>query len=57
LSTRLGGIHRKSQKIDVMRRSPTVNPMSGARTMKMRVFVQPAGMMAAKPAFATAAPA
>ena len=31
--------------------------MSGASTMKMSVFVQPEGMMAAKPAFAIAAPA
>ena len=31
--------------------------MSGDRKMKMSVFVQPAGMIATKPAFATAAPA
>ena len=31
--------------------------MSGASTMKIRVFVQPAGMIAPKPALATAAPA
>ena len=31
--------------------------MSGDRTMKMSVFVQPPGMIAAKPALATAAPA
>ena len=31
--------------------------MSGDRTMKMSVLVQPAGTIAAKPAFATAAPA
>jgi hypothetical protein len=32
-------------------------PISGASTMKMSVFVHPAGMMAPKPALATAAPA
>ena len=31
--------------------------MSGASTMKTRVFVQPDVMMAPQPAFATAAPA
>ena len=31
--------------------------MSGDRTMKMSVLVQPLGMIAAKPALATAAPA
>src|SRR3954470_21211930 len=57
LSTRLGGIHRNSQKIDTIRRKPTVSPMKGATTMKMSVFVQPEGMIAMKPALATAAPA
>ena len=32
-------------------------PMSGDRTMKTRVFVQPAAMIAPNPAFAMAAPA
>ena len=32
-------------------------PISGARTMKMSVFVQPETMIAVKPALATAAPA
>ena len=32
-------------------------PISGDRTMKMSVFVQPPAMIAAKPALATAAPA
>ncbi len=32
-------------------------PMSGARTMKMIVRVHPLGMIAMKPALATAAPA
>ena len=31
--------------------------MSGASTMKIRVFVQPDAMIAPKPALATAAPA
>ena len=31
-------------------------PMSGERTMKISVFVQPETMIAWKPAFATAAP-
>ena len=32
-------------------------PIIGARTMKMSVFVQPAGTIATIPALATAAPA
>ena len=36
---------------------PTIRPMSGDTTMKISVLVQPEAMMAAKPAFATAAPA
>ena len=56
-STRDGGVQRKIQKIAVIRPSPTTRPMSGDRKMKMSVLVQPPGMIAAKPAFATAAPA
>ena len=32
-------------------------PISGARTMKISVFVHPDAMIALQPAFATAAPA
>ena len=56
-STRDGGVQRNSQKIAVISTSPTTRPMSGDRTMKMSVLVQPLGMIAANPAFATAAPA
>jgi hypothetical protein len=40
-----------------MIRKPSTMPMSGASTMKIRVFVQPEAMIATMPAFATAAPA
>src|ERR1700683_365294 len=41
----------------VMTMRPTVRPMNGATTMKIRVFVQPDTMTAPNPALATAAPA
>jgi len=37
--------------------SPATMPMSGESTMKMRVLVQPDGMMTPSPARAIAAPA
>ncbi len=36
---------------------PVISPIRGDSTMKMSVNVQPLGMIAAKPALATAAPA
>ena len=57
LSTRRGVARRKTQWLALMMNSPTTSPMSGATTMKMSVFVQPATMIAAKPALAIAAPA
>src|SRR6266516_4034900 len=56
-STRDGGVHRKIQWIAIIRLSPKTRPMSGERKMKIIVLVQPPGMTAANPAFATAAPA
>src|SRR5262245_16453193 len=37
--------------------NPSTRPMSGARTMKMRVLVQPVAMIEPHPALTTAAPA
>ena len=56
-STRDGGVHRKIQKMAVIRSRPATRPMSGDRKMKRIVLLQPPGMTAAKPALATAAPA
>jgi hypothetical protein len=56
-STRDGGIHRKIQRIDVMIPNPSSSPTSGDRKMKTIVLVHPLRMIAAKPAFATPAPA
>src|SRR3954471_13183880 len=56
-STRDGGTHRNSQKIDVMRRRPSTIPISGDKTMNTSVLVQPLARIEPQPAFATAAPA
>jgi hypothetical protein len=40
-----------------MSRKPNVRPMSGARTMKIRVLVHPDAMIPLQPALAIAAPA
>jgi hypothetical protein len=41
----------------VMISRPSNRPISGERTMKISVLVQPLGIIAPKPALATAAPA
>ena len=56
-STRLGRIRRNNHKMAVISPKPAARPMTGERKMKMIVLVQPDGMIATKPAFATAAPA
>ncbi len=56
-STRDGAVPRQTQKIRTMKMKPSTKPMPGASTMKMSVLVQPAGMIAARPALAIAAPA
>src|SRR5262252_5715030 len=56
-STRDGGIQRNSHRINVIRDNPAPSPITGDRKMKMIVLVQPAGIIALNPAFATAAPA
>ena len=42
-------MRRNTQKIAVIRPRPTAMPMSGDRTIKTSVLVQPAGMIAPKP--------
>ena len=56
-STRRGEARRKSQKMMIVRIQATTRPISGARMMKISVFVHPEGLIAANPARATAAPA
>ena len=56
-STRPGRTLRSIQNVAVITSRPTRRPITGATTMKMIVLVQPAGMIALNPAFATAAPA
>ena len=54
---RPGGNQRKTRMMTAMMKKPSAMPMSGARTMNSIVLVQPDGMIAAMPAFASAAPA
>ncbi len=56
-STRPGDTRRKSQYTSTMSAHPSISPITGESTMNTSVFVQPATMIAPRPAFATAAPA
>ncbi len=57
LSTLRGSDRRRIQESATVSSSASMNPITGATTMKMSVLVQPLAMIAANPAFATAAPA
>ncbi len=41
LSTWRGDLRRKIQEMATMKPNPSTNPMNGATTMKISVFVQP----------------
>src|SRR5437879_11112772 len=57
LSTLRGMDRRSDQDKATVSRRASMNPMTGAMTMKINVLVQPLAMMAENPVFATAAPA
>ena len=57
LSTRDGAMLRQIQYTATIKVNPSTNPITGARTMKISVLVQPDGISATMPTFATAAPA
>ncbi len=57
LSTLRGSDRRRIQESATVSSSASMNPITGATTMKISVLVQPLAMIAANPAFATAAPA
>ena len=57
LSTRRGNDRRSAHDSATVSTSARTKPITGATTMNTSVFVQPLAMIAANPAFATAAPA